>query len=94
MLATLPAISRKHLVMVAGVVERRFDLADSVLNFSGDLDEKQYGHYLYNYWLDEQTRQFQLRIAKYGVGAVLVHEHDWMDVVRKLYSLMRASVQI
>lgn len=94
LLATLPSISRKHLVMVATVAERRFDLADSILNFSGELDEKRYGHLLYNYWLDEQTRQFQLRMAKYGVGAVVVHEHDWMDVVKKLYAEMRNSVQI
>lgn len=95
--AVLPALSvlsQKHLVVVAGVIDRQFNLVDSVLDFSGNLTPKRYSHFLYTYWLNERIRNFQYQAAKFGVGTVLVHEQDWMSVVIQLYSLMRASIRM
>ena len=93
-LSALSVLSRKHLVVVAGVIDRRFNLNDNVLSYSGKLTSDSYAHFLYTYWLEERIRNFQYQAAKFGVGTVLVHEQDWMSVVIRLYSLMRASVRI
>ena len=94
LLPALSVLSQKHLVVVAGVIDQNFDLTDSILDFSGDLDSNKYSHLLYNYWLDERIRSFQFQAAKFGVGTVLVHEKDWMNVVIRLYSLMRTSIRM
>lgn len=93
-LSTLGPLTQKHLVVLVSLIDQQYDLTSKVLNFKGELNLQEYSHYLYNYWLDDKIKTFQMHCSRLGMGSVLVHENDWMSIIPKVYSLMRASVRM
>lgn len=93
LLGVLPALCRKHLVCVVGLVDENFDLDHTVLTYptlNGTKEE--YAGLLYAYWLQEQVNIFRRQVARLGGGVLVVSQGNWLSVVSQLYRLLRTSV--
>ena len=93
LLGVLPALCRRHLVCVVGLIDENFDLDRAVMSYpAGRGTAKGYAGLLYAYWLQEQVNVFRRQVARLGGGVLVVSQREWLSVVSRLYRLLRTSV--
>ncbi len=93
----LREISQRHLCVVVSLSDQTLSLDEQVLAWDPEQRELEklgdYQRWLYLYWLSHETEKFRGDVSQLGGGLLLATERDWMNVVTRLYSLMRESIR-
>lgn len=89
---SLGVVSRRHMTMVLGLVDTKFDIDEQILGVTEPGDDYRQSELLYSYWLRNQFEAFNQQAGRLGAGVVNVPERYWMDMTIRLYRALRSSV--
>lgn len=95
LLKSIRPLLSKHLTIVVSLMDEDYYLPNQVLSMdASNFNIETYNQLLYTYWLNDNERMFQSRLAAHGGGVIVIPEKEWLAVVSRLYRLLRVSMRI
>jgi len=91
----MPYIARKHLVLVATLLDEQFSLLHSLDTLDLEkMNKQQLPKQIYNYYLHGLNEEFKAQMNYQGCGYVGATESEWLNVIQRVYAHLRLSTSL
>jgi uncharacterized protein (DUF58 family) len=100
LLESLGPSCRQHRFITLGLIDHRFDLGERLAerfapgNPRTRLAPREAAEWIYSYALDAEFVAFRERMTRLPCGVFVAPEMHWLDMVRRVYELMRSSLGV